>query len=171
MTVIIRDETGRDRDAVRAVHRLAFAGEDEGRLVDALRQAGDAVISLVADDGAENGAEDGHRIVGHALFSRLDAPMRALALAPVGIRPDHQGRGAGSALVREGLDRAERAGWAAVFVLGEPAFYGRFGFDVDAARGYACAYAGDHFMVRALGPGRIPTSGRIAYPAPFAALG
>src|SRR3546814_20202077 len=85
----IRDEAERDHGAVREVHRSAFPGEDEARLVDALRLTGDAVVSLVA--------ERGKQIVGHALFSRLDAPMRALALAPVGVRPDRQGQGIGSA--------------------------------------------------------------------------
>lgn len=159
---IIRDETERDHDAVHEIHRLAFAGEEEARLVDALRHAGDVAISLVADHG-EN-------LVGHVLLSRLEAPMHALALAPVGVRPDHQGRGIGSALIRRGLDRARRGGWAAVFVLGEPAYYGRFGFDVEAARGYACAYAGPHFMIKALGSERVPAFGPIAYPAPFSAL-
>lgn len=159
---IIRDEAERDHDAVRGVHRLAFAGEDEARLVDALRQAGDVAVSLVADHG--------ERIVGHILFSRLEAPMRALALAPLGVRPDHQRRGIGSALVRRGLDRARRGGWAAVFVLGEPAYYERFGFDLDAASGYACAYAGPYFMIKTLGPAPVPGSGLIGYPAPFSAL-
>ena len=158
----IRAEDERDHDAVRDVHRLAFANEAEGRLVDALRRSGDAVLSLVAEQDA--------RIVGHILFSRLAAPMRALALAPVGVRPGHQGRGIGSALIREGLERARDGGWAAVFVLGDPAYYGRFGFSVAAAKGYACAYAGDYFMVRALGSRRIPEAGRIVYPAPFADL-
>src|SRR3546814_9680333 len=93
--------------------------------------------------------------------------MRALALAPVGVRPDRQGQGIGSALIRNGIDRARNEGWNAVFVLGEPDYYRRFGFDADAARGYACAYAGECFMVQALGSTHIPRSGRIAYPAPF----
>src|SRR3546814_16531359 len=80
----IRDEAERDHGAVREVHRSAFPGEDEARLVDALRLTGDAVISLVA--------EQAKQIVGHALFSRLDAPMRALALAPVGVRRSEERR-------------------------------------------------------------------------------
>ena len=97
--------------------------------------------------------------------------MRALALAPVGVRPEHQGRGIGSALIREGLDRARDEGWTAVFVLGDPTYYQRFGFNVDAARGYTCVYAGEYFMVQALGSERIPEFGRIVYPAPFSTLG
>lgn len=163
MAAIIRDETKSDLAAIRTVHRLAFAGEGEARLVDALRRSGDAVLSLVAE--REN------RVVGHVLLSRLEAPMRALALAPIGVLPDQQGRGFGSALIRAGLERARREGFDAVFVLGEPAFYRRFGFSVEDARDYESVYAGAFFMVRPLVAGSLPTAGRIDYPAAFADLG
>jgi putative acetyltransferase len=163
MTTIIRDETERDLAAIRTVHRLAFGGEGEGSLVDALRRSGEAVLSLVAEWESQ--------IVGHVLLSRLEAPMRALALAPVGVLPEHQRRGIGSALIRTALERAQGEAWEAVFVVGEPAYYRRFGFGVEAARGYACTYAGDFFMVRALGTVALPTTGRIDHPAPFRALG
>ena len=96
--------------------------------------------------------------------------MPALSLAPVAVLPQAQGRGIGAALIRGGLARAGRAGWHAVFVLGDPAYYARFGFSVEAASGYDCAYAGAHFMVLRLADAPIPATGRIAYPAPFAAL-
>ena len=162
MAAIIRDESPSDREAVREVHRLAFGGEVEGRLVDAVRQSGDAAISLVAEQES--------RIVGHVLLSRLEAPMRALALAPLGVLPRYQGRGIGSALVRSALAWAQNDGWAAIFVVGEPAFYRRFVFSVEAARGFASPYAGEFFMVCALVPEALATTGRIDYPAPFADL-
>jgi putative acetyltransferase len=162
MALIIRDETERDFAAILSVHRLAFAGEGEGSLVDTLRQSGDAVISLVAE------RED--RIVGHILLSRLEAPMRALALAPIGVVPDHQGQGIGSALIRTALERAQSERWQAMFVVGEPAYYRRFGFSVEDARDYDCVYAGAFFMIRALVAGPLPSAGRVDYPAPFAAL-
>jgi putative acetyltransferase len=162
MRLIIRDEAERDLAAIRTVHRLAFGGESEGSLVDALRVSGDAAISLVAE------RED--RVVGHVLLSRLHAPMRALALAPVGVLPDHQRQGIGSALIRAALERAQGDHWEAVFVVGEPAYYRRFGFCAEAARGHVCTYAGDFFMVRALGAAALPTTGGIDYPAPFRAL-
>jgi putative acetyltransferase len=162
MAVIIRDETISDVAAIRTVHRLAFAGEDEARLVDALRRSGDAVLSLVA--------ERPDPIVGHVLLSRLEAPMRALALAPFGVLPDYQRRGIGSALIRAALERARSEGFDAVFVLGEPAYYRRFGFSVEDAQGYECVYAGAFFMIRVLAAGSVPTVGGIDYPAAFAGL-
>jgi putative acetyltransferase len=161
MSTAIRAEMSADHGAVRRVHRLAFASEIEPRLVDALREAGDAVISLVAETEGE--------VSGHVLFSRLDAPMPALALAPVAVLPERQRQGIGSLLIREGLRQAQEAGWAAVFVVGEPAYYTRFGFDVEPARGFACPYAGEYFMVRFLAES-LPLTGAIAYPAAFADL-
>ncbi len=63
-------------------------------------------------------------------------------------------------------DRAE----AILFVLGDPAYYGRFGFDVAAARAFACTYAGPNFMVLRLRP-VAPFGGKLTYPAAFTALG
>lgn len=157
----IRPERPEDRQAIYQVHQQAFGGDAEPQLVDALRASGDAAVSLVTDvDGA---------VVAHVLFSRLDAPMRALALAPVAVFPAHQGQGVGSALIRAGIRQAQLTGWEAVFVLGEPAYYRRFGFEAEAAKGFDCVYAGDHFMVLYLGPPR-STSGTLLYPAPFASL-
>jgi putative acetyltransferase len=159
----IRDETVADHAAVGRLHRLAFGGDAEARLVDALRRSGAAAVSLVAECGGG--------VVGHVLLSRLISPPDALALAPLAVLPDQQRRGVGSALVRAALERARAGGWAAVFVLGDPAFYGRFGFEAEAARGYASPYAGEHFMAVRLGPAPLPGAGDVIYPEPFAALG
>ena len=159
----IRDETEADHAAVARLHGLAFGGDAEARLVDALRRSGAAAVSLVAESGGV--------VVGHVLLSKLDAPEGALALAPLAVLPDRQRRGVGSALVRAALARAREGGWAAVFVLGDPAYYGRFGFSADAARGYASPYAGEHFMVAPLGAEPLPVVGAVLHPEPFAALG
>jgi len=159
MVVAIRPEEPADRSAIRAVVTAAFGRAVEAELVDRLRDDGGSVISLVA-------VEDG-RIVGHVLFSRMTAPFRALGLGPVCVAPDRQRSGIGSRLIRAGLDRAARDGWQAVFVLGEPAFYHRFGFDPDLARGFSSPYAGPYLMALAL-DGPLPvTKGRIGYAAAF----
>ena len=161
--MLIRDETEADHAAVGRLHRLAFGGDAEARLVDALRQSGAAAVSLVAESGGV--------VVGHLLLSALEAPERALALAPLAVLPDRQRQGVGSALVRAALTRAREGGWAAAFVLGDPAYYGRFGFRADAARGYASPHAGEHFLAVPLGPEPLPGVGAVVHPAPFAALG
>ena len=124
----IRDEVEADHAAVARLHRLAFGGDAEARLVDALRRSDTVAVSLVAQS-------DDAVIVGHVLLSRLVSPPGALGLAPLAVLPDRQRRGVGSALVRAALARAREGGWAAAFVLGDPAYYGRFGFSAEAARG------------------------------------
>jgi len=160
--MLIRDEAVGDQSAIHELHVLAFRGPAEAKLVDDLRQSGDVVISLVAAGG--------DRILGHILFSKLHAPMRALALAPVGVHPDFQRRGIGSALIRKGLERARNDGWEAVFVLGDTGYYSRFGFSVEAAAGYSSPYSGEHFMILLVGHGNIPTAAHVVYPAPFQRL-
>ena len=160
--ISIRPETAGDRQAIYELHRQAFDSDVEPQLVDALRESRDAEISLAA-------VADGE-VIGHVLFSRLEAPMRALALAPVAVLPGRQRRGVGSELIRAALREAEQEGWEAIFVVGEPEYYGRFGFDVEAARGFNCVYVSDYFMVLYLSDSA-PTNGAINYPPPFAALG
>jgi len=160
--VLLREETGNDLDAIHQVHELAFGGDGEARLVDDLRQNDFAAISIVAEQQG--------KIVGHILLSRLAAPMRALALAPVGVHPSFQRQGIGSALIRKGLMRAQEDCWTSIFVLGDPAYYKRFGFNTDGARSYTSPYSGDHFMILSFGPEPIPANGEIVYPFPFSLL-
>jgi putative acetyltransferase len=101
------------------------------------------------------------------MFSRLGAPMRALTLSPLGVHPDVQRAGIGSALVRKGLERVRQDQWQAVFLLGSPAYYGRFGFNAAAAAGYASPYYGWPFMALIF-DSSIPRTGRIDFPDAFA---
>jgi putative acetyltransferase len=161
--MIIRREQQGDEPAVATVVEQAFGQADEVRLVKQIWADGDAVISLVAVAGRV--------VVGHVMFSRMVGPFRALGLAPVSVVPEHQRRGIGRSLVEKGLRKAREQGWEAVFVLGNPAYYERFGFRVDLAQGFASRYAGPHFMAMSLGV-RLPTrSGRIEYAPAFASLG
>jgi putative acetyltransferase len=157
--VIIRDEAPADRAGIRALVLAAFGGAQEADLVDRLRTDGDAAISLVAVDG--------ERVVGHVLLSRMSAPFRALGLAPVSVLPDRQGTGIGTRLIRAGLERAELGGWRGVFVLGEPAYYRRFGFDPALASGFASPYAGPYLMALALGGSLPATAGRLDHAPAF----
>ena len=158
----IRDEQTTDADAVAHVVGEAFGRADEANLVARLRRDGDAVVSLVAE------TEDG--VIGHVLLSRMDAPFRALALAPLSVLPQHERRGVGAELTRAALERASADDWAAVFVLGDPKYYSRFGFRADLATGFTSLYAGPHLMTLPL-RGELPRrSGPIDYAAAFAEL-
>jgi putative acetyltransferase len=168
MAVVIRLERRGDEDAVRAVHRLAFGRDDEGRLVDALRAGGFDRVALVAE-------EEG-RIVGHVLFSALpivtpSAAIDALALAPLAVVPDRQRVGIGSALVRDGLRAARDDGHRIAIVLGHPDYYPRFGFSAARAERLASPYAGPAFMALELVPGALDgVVGEVRYPPPFEAF-
>ena len=161
--MIIRDETIEDRPAVRQVTAAAFEGPAEADLVAALSDSGDVAFSLVAEEAGT--------IIGHILFSRLRAPDRCLALAPVSVAPDRQRQGIGSRLVREGLARAGRDGWLAVFLVGDPAFYGRFGFRAAAAAKFETPYPKRYFLAIELAPGALDErSGAVIYPPAFETL-
>jgi putative acetyltransferase len=160
---MIRDEHPGDEAAIRDIHRRAFGEEGEGRLVDRLRADGLVVASIVAVDGEE--------IVGHVLFSELPiehdgGTVHAVALAPVGVRPDYQRQGIGSALIERGLERCRERGIDAVIVLGDPAYYGRFGFSGELAQGIASPYACPAFQALELTPGAL-AGGTARYPDAF----
>lgn len=167
----IRREEPIDLDQIHELHREAFRGPNEAELVDAIRAGPTFVpeLSLVAvtADGS---------VLGHVLISQIDlvtdgddaTRLTVLALAPVAVLPQHQGRGIGTALVREALAVADEREEPLVAVLGAPSFYGRFDFEPAAAYDLASPYdaAGDAFAVRAR-PGVEIVSGTLDYPPAF----
>ena len=166
---ILRDCRGRAEE-IAAITRAAFqarygSGEGEVAIIARLRADGDAIVELAA---VENG-----EIVGHAMFSRLAVEprtFRAAALGPVCARIDRQRRGIGTALIRAGLADCAQSGIEAVFVLGDPLYYGRFGFSVAKAAGIACAYSGPHFQALELRPGALAGVKSVTYAPAFAAV-
>jgi putative acetyltransferase len=166
---IIRPETPADRAAVRTIQAEAFAAPAEADLVAALRSAGLASISLVATVNAQ--------AVGHVLLSPVSlhgvcTADGGLGLAPLAVLPGRQGLGIGSWLVVAAIAAARRLGARYLVVLGEPAFYARFGFEAATRYGLDNEYgAGDAFQVLALRPGALPPEGGlIRYAPPFAEL-
>ena len=114
------------RLSLRAFAPMPFADGDEQDLVDTLRERGELALSLVAVD--PDGA-----IVGHVAFSPVTidhAECVWFQMAPVAVCPAHQRRGIGSALIREGIERLRLSGAKGVAVVGNPAYYERFGFAV-----------------------------------------
>lgn len=162
--MIIRPELETDFAAIRTVEEAAFRRAREANLVERLRADGDVVFSLVAIEG--------DKVVGHIIFSRMDAPFRALGLGPIAVMPEHQRTGIGTRLIKEGLAQARLEGWEGIFVLGAPAYYQRFGFDPQKAAGFTSPYAGSHFMVLPLQNESLSAqTGEVAYPSAFATLG
>ena len=123
--MIVRPSRDADWPTILDIHRRAFGGEVEPRMADAVRASDGWVpgLSLVAE---EHGA-----VVGHVLTSWVGlegSARRLLQLGPIGVLPEHQGGGIGSALVHATLERARELNETLVLLEGDPAYYGRFGF-------------------------------------------
>jgi putative acetyltransferase len=129
----IRTETEADFARVFELQAAAFGRRNEAELVNALRRAAVPHVSLVAEEAD---------IVGHIFFSPVGLEGEPGApplggLAPVAVEPAKQRRGIGSALVRAGLEACAPLGWRAVFLVGSPAYYSRFGFVAAAPLGFS----------------------------------
>jgi putative acetyltransferase len=169
--VIIQRETSLHTAAVHAVTAAAFARSGqphqtpaEATLVDELR-AGDAwlpALSLVAV-GADG-------VIGHVLGSRAkvdSAPV--LALGPLSVHPDHQGRGVGQALVHALLGAADALDEPVVVLLGDPGYYSRFGFRLAEEYGITPPVPQwrPHFQARTLTAFSPALRGQFTYAEPF----
>jgi putative acetyltransferase len=130
----IRPSASADHPAIRRVVAAAFTDR------------GEAVADLAEDlrrthARAELVAEEGGALVGHVLLSRswVDARralVEVLVLSPLSVRPDRQRRGVGTALVAAAIEEARRLGAPALFLEGDPGYYGPRGFEPAAPRGF-----------------------------------
>lgn len=175
-TVRLRPEGPADGAAIRRVVAEAFASPDvklpaEVGLVEALRDSGAWLpeLSMVAEADGE--------LVGYALLTRVRVEpggTPALALGPVAVPPERQGRGHGRDVVQAALDAAAELGEWLVVVLGSPAYYRRFGFEPAARFGLTSPWSGlgDPWQALVLpsedGGGRPVPGGEVIFPAPWA---
>ena len=131
MKLEIRPETAADLAATKAVTISAFLNAQytshmEQFIVEALREAGQLTVSLVAKVGGT--------VVGHVAISPVsisDGTTGWYGLGPLSVSPEYQRRGIGSRLVRQGLRALQGHGASGCVLLGEPRYYNRFGFRVD----------------------------------------
>lgn len=157
----VREETSADHAAIRSLLLSAFPLPSEANVVERLRADGEVVVALVALDG--------ETLVGHVMASPMRAPFPALGLAPLCVHPERRNTGIGARLVAELVGRTRDRDWEAMFVVGDPDYYRRFGFDAQLAAGYACAYSGPYLMAMPLLPdGPSITFGNIAFAPAFA---
>lgn len=166
--LVVRDEAPDDIGPIDVVTRAAFrdhpfSRQTEHLIVRGLREAGALPLSLVA-------TVEG-RVVGHVAFSPVTVAAQELpwcGLGPVSVMPAHQRSGIGSALICSGLRRLRERGVAGCVVLGDPGYYGRFGFAPQAGLVYPGPPA-EHFMALAL-DGVVPT-GEVRYHPAFSRSG
>ena len=162
--MLVRAEEPRDIPAIFAVHCASFATDAEARLVDSLRAAGRLSVSLVAD------ANDA--IVGHVAFSPVSTASGAvgIGLGPLAVLESHRRKGVGARLVDSGLAQFRSAGFGWAVVLGDPAYYARFGFRPASLFGLSDEFnGGPAFQALELMAGQLPLgSGLVRYSAEFA---
>ncbi|MFN6934966.1 MAG: GNAT family N-acetyltransferase [Tsuneonella sp.] len=134
--MILRPELPGDEAAIRALTETAFrdqphAGGNEQDIVDAMRRDGVLALSIVAEnDGV---------LVGHIAFSPVtisDGTHDWYGLGPVSVTPEMQGKRIGSALIRRGIEELGAMSAGGIVLLGDPAYYCRFGFAHDPALTY-----------------------------------
>ena len=163
-----RMETPGDEPGIFQVHKQAFGRETESLLLDRLRESGDLFLSMLVDTA------DG-KIIGHVGFSPVklkeDSAANALVLAPVAVLPEWQGQGIGTRLIRAALVGLERQSVGRVFVVGEPAYFERFGFSSDQAAGFHSQNSGPNFLALNLSSGMDKNStGTLIYSPAFTEL-
>jgi putative acetyltransferase len=163
----IRQEQHGDVAAIRSVHVASFPTSEEARLVDLLRDAGRLQVSLLAEvDGT---------VVGHVAFSPVTTATGIIGtgLAPVAVMEAYRRQGIAHRLIREGLEACREEGISWAVVLGEPAYYSRFGFRAASEFGLSDEYGGGTaFQALELIPGRLPVGGGLLkYSPEFAMFG
>ena len=160
----IRDENTLDVEAITALTEAAFlnaqhTSHTEQYVVNALRRAGQLTLSLVAEQGGV--------VVGHVAVSPVtvsDGTPGWYGLGPISVRPDLQGQNIGASLMHAAMDGLRAHGAAGCVLLGEPAFYTRFGFYPLPGLVYP-GIPPEFFMARAFGAA-VP-QGTVSYHAAF----
>ncbi|MGK2698103.1 GNAT family N-acetyltransferase [Serratia surfactantfaciens] len=164
--MLIRVEIPVDAAGIDALLRRAFGRDDEADLVQQLREDGLLTLGVVATD-------DEGGVVGYAAFSPVDVAgedRQWVALAPLAVDESLRRQGLAEKLVYEGLDSLNEFSYAAVVVVGDPAYYGRFGFKPAADYGLHCRWPGTEnaFQVYPLAEDALNgVGGEVAFSAPF----
>lgn len=163
----VRPETAADFKAIDDL-LAPLMGEEVAALVHDIRRSDNYVpdLALVAEKEGD--------IVGHILLSyvklRGEEETAILLLSPLGVRPDHQRRGTGTALVRAALEIAEARKEPMVVVEGVPSYYPRLGFERARPRGIEPPHLeipDEAWMMRPLSAYSPRYRGRVEYPPAF----
>ncbi|MGD9426876.1 GNAT family N-acetyltransferase [Pantoea sp. NSTU24] len=167
--MLIRSEIGVDAAGIDALLKRCFPTSAEAELTQALREDGLLTLGVVATD-------DEGQVLGYAAFSPVSVQGEDrgwVGLAPLAVDETLRGQGIASKLIYEGLDTLNEFGYSAVVVLGDPALFGRFGFDAAARHGLQSRWPGSEttFQVYRLADNAFDgAEGRIDYADPFTRL-
>lgn len=164
--MLIRAEAAADSFGIEALLKHAFPTDEEAKLVGSLRENGSITLSIVASD------DDG-RIVGSAVFSPVtlsEVDHGWQGLAPVAVHEDYRNQGIAEKMIKEGLNTLLEFGYPACVVLGDPAYYSRFGFSCAQTHRFRCQWdlpAGIFQVLDLTGDSFNGLSGLIEYCAEF----
>jgi putative acetyltransferase len=170
----IRPAVPPDLTTARAIHAAAFRRPEapdtepvEVRVLDDLVAAGDIIepLTLVAE-------VHGEAVAHVACSTAMIENVEVAALGPIGVLPEHQGNGIGSALVRAALAAADEGGYPIMILLGSTVFYSRFGFVPASGLGIESPDPawGDYFQAHPLAAYRPEIRGRFRYAPAFDGL-
>ena len=172
MPHVIRPAAATDRDDVHRVVVTAFGegGSQVSAMVEALEAAGHVRASLVAE---VDGRVGGHVMLSHSWVDARERLVDVLVLSPLSVAPPHQRSGLGAALLDAAIAEAERLGAPALFLEGDPGFYGARGWVPGEDHGFAAPSAripGPAFQVRLLAGWQSWMTGALVYVEAFWAL-
>lgn len=164
--MLIRTEIPVDAPKIDRLLREVFEGDDEAELVRQLREDGLLTLGMVATD-------DEGDVIGYAAFSPVTVmgeDRQWVGLAPLAVDGRCRNQGIGKSLISEGLDSLNEFSYAAVVVLGDPAYYAKSGFVPASDYNLHCRWsdAGPAFQIYPLDAGTlVDVSGMVDYSTPF----
>ena len=127
---MIREAQESDLEEVFNLIHSSFSNKAESDLVKQLISDGDVLINLVV--------ESSDTIIGNVVVSQItmepDIGLFCGGVAPLSVLPDQQSSGVGSRLMEEVINESRKLGIDALFLLGDPNYYKRFGFVVSTLK-------------------------------------
>ncbi len=173
--VLVRRETSQDIAAVRLIQAAAFRKPEPETLTEPIE------VWLLDELRACTGwlpqyslvVEQDNTVIAHGVCTRGQVGgIRALGLGPIGVQPDFQHQGAGSALMHALVGGADASGELFIALLGNPAYYSRFGFVASTDHGIESPDPGwgPFFQVRTLSAYQPTMTGQFSYAEPFQRL-
>jgi putative acetyltransferase len=149
-TFSVRPEREGEQDLVRAIELAAFGQADEADIVDALRGTANWLKG-----GSMLAVDELKKTVGHVLVSRGrlervgEEPLALAMLGPIGVLPDRQGEGAGTALMRAAISYATQRHYPLLCLVGDAGYYRRFKFEPGRSIGIepAIAFPDENWLV------------------------
>lgn len=170
LAISIREERSEDAQTIAALVRRAYAAvpysdHREHRMIERLRQSNGYVpqLSLLAEVGDE---AVGHILLTEAQIGSDLSSVTTLALAPLSVAPEYQGRGVGKRLVRAAHERATQLGYKSILLVGIPAYYPQFGYQPLSSYPITLPFEapGDDCMILPLTPHALDgVAGRVKY--------